>query len=303
MLPNSHQWYHRFIAYQDHHLFRRKWLLDPQNRELPALFILNGWMSYIERNLWYAQALHNHVNMFSFDTRGQGQSPKNGPLDAVQNAIDLNVIGVDTYAAYQNHNGGDTGSLFLQGNCVGTLGIAALFAGKFPLSKEVQGTILLSPVNTFNLPRKIKMAYFAPIWLGRFGMKYVAPKIVHKIAPGEESRASREEALNRVQQLIPEVASRQVKQVFWKEDVTKYWKHMDVPSLILVSDNDPLVKLSDSAKAYTQMKYPIWMQLQAPDHLIIEENIHHLKTILPQFMNDPWKFYEYHQHLSPPELQ
>ena len=71
------------------------------------------------------------------------------------------------------------------------------------------------------------------------------------------------------------------------------------PSLILVGNSDPIVKIEHSFEAYDKLPYPIWLELDAPDHLLLESNIDNLSKLIPKFANDPWEFYEENKHLKP----
>ena len=304
MISPEHPLYSRVFNDESHNRFVTKWLtpLDKTKLSNPSMAITNGWMSEHHKNQWYADALSDNVNVFAYDSRGTGDSPKEGELNAFQSGIDANsVIGrafdqLDTMAKEQ---GIEPGNKILQGNCIGTMTLASLFSGKLPLAKRTDGTILISPVSTFSLPILLKMTYFLPVWFVDFAIKYVAPTVAGMVVPGEDSESSRQEALGRARKLIPPVAVKQTRQVFWKENVTHAWKHINVPSLILVGRHDPLVKLEHSFDPYNRLPYPIWMELKAPDHLILEDNIEELKVVLPKFMNDPWGFYEEFKYLKP----
>jgi len=179
------------------------------------------------------------------------------------------------------------------------MGVCASFAGKFDIAKRADATILLSPVSTFSLPFPIKISPFVPPIVLTFFIRFLAEKIVHMVAPGEDSEFSRQEALRRARAMDPKQAIEQAKDLFYKEDVSNFWKTVKVPSLIFVGEHDPLVKLEHSFDAFQKLPYPIWYKLEAPDHLLLESNMHHLKNTIPKFAKDPWKFYEEHQHLSP----
>ena len=129
--------------------------------------------------------------------------------------------------------------------------------------------------------------------------KNIAPTFAKLSVPGDDSDDSRKEAMSRLNGIDPSVAVRQTRQIFWKENVSKYWESIKVPSLILVGNSDPIVKIQHSFEAFDKLPYPIWFELDAPDHLLLESNIEHLSTIIPKFANDPWKFYEEHKHLKP----
>ena len=198
----------------DHHLFNRRWLVDLETADLslPAYAIINGWMAYIESNQWFQDELKGKVNIFSYEARGTGKSPKNGRLDPVQYAIDADrIIGeaFDEYDRLAREKGVQPGKKIIQANCMGTLPLAALFAAKLPLSQRIDGVILLSPVSTFNLPWKIKFSFFVPPLLGKVLRRYVAPIVVRKIAPKEESERSRNESLKRLNGIDLNVASKQ----------------------------------------------------------------------------------------------
>ncbi|MCY3411945.1 MAG: alpha/beta fold hydrolase [Candidatus Heimdallarchaeota archaeon] len=285
---------------QDHEHFHTKWLTmrDPSYH---SLFIVNGWQAEAHYNQWYADALET-LNTFAFDSRGQGRSPKSGRLDAVQNAIDTDVVLrqiIEEQRELAIDAGKTMGNVIVEGHCLGTMTLATLYAGRFPLTKQIDGLILLSPVSQFSLPLPIKMTYFLPLWFGTFAIRYIAPTVIKSIAPDDESESSRDNAMNRLLRLDHDAALRQVKDIFWKEDVSKYWKYIDVPCLILVGKHDPLVKFEDSFHPYSQLRYPIWFELEAPDHLMLEHNVELLQEILPEFCEDPWAFYEKYKHRRP----
>lgn len=289
---------------QDHHLFNRKWLvdLDEADLSLPAYAIINGWMAYIESNQWFQDELAGKVNIFSYEGRGTGKSPKKGRLDPVQNAIDADRIIGEAFAEYDRmarKQGVKPGPKIVQANCMGTLALASLFAAKLPLSQNLDAVVLLSPVSTFKLPWKIRFGFFVPPVLGKMVRRYLGPLVVKSIASKEESERSRQEALKRLNSIDLDVAGRQAREVLWKANVSTFWKTVNVPALILVSDSDPLVRIEESAEVFDKLPYPIWMELTAPDHLILEDNIEKIKEFLPQFVNDPWNFYERHKHLRP----
>jgi pimeloyl-ACP methyl ester carboxylesterase len=291
-------------ATKDHDKFVGKWLhsLEKQGPSKPVIAIQNGWQAEYHQNQWYADELRNDLTIYAYDTRGNGQSPKSGDLHATQLAIDANsIIGkaFDKLDNITSHNKIEPGNKILQGNCIGTMPIAALFAAKLPLSKRVDGTVLISPVSSLSLPPILKMGYFFPVWMLRFAIRYLAEPIANKVTPGEDSEFTRKEAIKRAKKIIPEVALKQAKQVFWKQNVSNYWKHIRVPSLLLVSKNDPIVKLEDSIDPFNRLPYPIWYELKAPDHMLLEGNIELLKEVIPKFVNNPWDFYEEHKHLKP----
>ena len=87
--------------------------------------------------------------------------------------------------------------------------------------------------------------------------------------------------------------------ILWKENVSNYWSTIDVPALIFVGKHDPLVKYEDSLHPYESLKYPIWYELDAPDHLLLESNTDILTDIVPEFCKDPYAFYEKYRHLKP----
>ncbi|RMG37039.1 MAG: hypothetical protein D6732_07460 [Methanobacteriota archaeon] len=295
---------HRLKEQNDHHLFNRRWLVDLKEADLslPAYAIINGWMAYIESNQWFQDELKGKVNIFSYEARGTGKSPKNGRLDPVQYAIDADRIIGEAFKEYDQlakEQGITPGSKIIQANCMGTLPLATMFAAKLPLSRKVDGVVLLSPVSTFNLPWKIKFGFFVPPLLAKVLRRYVAPIVVRKIAPKEESERSRQESLKRLNSIDLGVAGKQAREVLWKADVTPFWKTIKVPALILVSDSDPLVRLEESVEVYHRLPFPIWMQMTAPDHLILEDNIDKVKVFLPEFAANPWNFYEKNKHRKP----
>lgn len=283
--------------------FTKKWLTNHEkNPCLNNLFIINGWQAIYKENLWYAELLSEEVNTFAYDSRGQGSSPKHGRLDAIDNAIDAHHLITNELEVIQklvNEKNCSMGNTILQGNCIGTMTIATLFAGKFDLASRVQGVLLLSPVSTFNLPLYLKITYFLPKWFATFSINHIAPRVTRMIADGEKSEFSRNSAMERLYRLDHDAALQQVKSIFWKENVEKYWKYVNVPALILVGRHDPLVKYEDSIHPYENLPYPIWMELDAPDHLILESNMELIKKIIPEFISDPWAFYEKHKHLKP----
>ncbi len=263
---------------------------------------MNGWMAQIESNRWFQDQLRGLVNIFSYEARGSGKSPKHGRLDPVQNAIDAEILISQAFEEYDRlaeSHGKTPGNKSLQGNCLGTMGLAALFAGRFPLSRKVDSVILISPVSKFDLPWKIKFSFFVPPAFGGFLRRFVAPTIIRKIAAKEESEKSRQEALRRLYQMDLNAASRQAREIFWKANVSGFWKYINVPALILVSRDDPMVKIEQSAEVFHELPYPIWMELRAPDHLILEDNIDLIREELPKYLNDPWGYYEKHKNNYP----
>ncbi len=285
------------INEDDYKLFVTKWLTT--NTTAPNhLFIINGWQATYSENIWYAELLKKSINTFAFDSRGQGGSPKNGRLDAVENAIDANyIISKEIKNIKKTKN--PPGNFIIQGNCIGTMTIATLFAGNFNVINDVSGVLLLSPVTTFDLPFVIKITYFLPKWFSTFSIKYIAPIVLKMIAKDEESEYSRNNAMERLLRLDHDATLRQVKSIFWKEDVKKYWKYVKVPALILVGKNDPLVSYEDSIDPFNRLPYPIWYELDAPDHLLLETNKKIISEIIPEFSKDPWAFYEKHKHMKP----
>lgn len=286
-----------------HKSFITKWLTDiKRNKPSPAMAIINGWMSAHQKNQWYADALSEQMDIFSFDSRGQGGSPKTGKLNAIQGAIDANKLISDAFNEYDRiskKNGKGNSNKIIQGNCVGTMSVAALFAGKLPLASQIDGTILISPVSTFQLPLPIKLTFFLPEWFVGFAIRKIAPTFAKLSVPGEESDDSRDEAMSRLQGIDPKIAVKQTRQIFWKENVSKYWEAIKVPSLILVGNSDPIVKIHHSFEAFDKLPYPIWIELDAPDHLLLEGNIDYLGKLIPKFAKDPWGVYEEFKHLRP----
>ncbi len=295
---------HRLNRHDDYGNFNRRWLVDLQNADLslPAYAIMNGWMAYIESNQWFQDELMGIVNIFSYEARGTGRSPKNGRLDPVQNAIDANRLIGEAFAQYDrlaHQQGIEPQGKYIQANCMGTLALASMFAAKLPLHRKIDGTVLLSPVSKFNLPWKIKFGFFMPPSLSKVLRRYLAPIVVKRIVSKEESERSRQEALKRLNQVDLDVAARQAREVLWKADVSSFWKAIKVPALILVSDSDPLVKLEESAEVYWKLPYPIWMRMKAPDHLILEDNIEIVKEMIAEYTKDPWAFYERNKDMQP----
>ncbi|OLS26857.1 MAG: hypothetical protein HeimC2_13900 [Candidatus Heimdallarchaeota archaeon LC_2] len=299
----SKKLYDRLHNDKTHQHFVTKWLTKiNRNYTPPAMAIINGWMSEHYKNQWYAEILSKNMNIFSFDSRGQGNSPKSGQLNAIQGAIDASTLVFDAFQTYDEiskKNGDPKANKILQGNCVGTMSVAALFAGKLPLASQIDGTILISPVSTFSLPFPIKLTFFLPVWFVGFAIKNIAPTFAKLSVPGEESDDSRNEAMSRLNKIDPKIAVKQTRQVFWKENVSKYWKHVKVPSLILVGNSDPIVKIHHSFEAYDKLPYPIWLELDAPDHLLLERNMDSLGKLIPEFAKDPWSVYEEYKYLRP----
>lgn len=284
---------------EDFEKFAGNWLSDyKENPSLPALAIINGWQAEHNENTWMADLMRGEVNYYAYDSRGQGNSIKEGRLDAVQNAIDADHILSKQFAMIDDlsHNGNKK---ILEGHCIGTMTIATLFAGKFNIASEIDGVILLSPVSTFSLPNYLKLTYFVPQWMATFAIKYLAPPIVNKIAPADESEHSRDFAMTRLMRLDYGAALRQVKEIFWKENVSNYWERINVPALIFVGKNDPLVKYEDSIHPFLNLKYPIWVELEAPDHLIMESNADFIQKLIPQFCRDPWAVYGQYKDRKP----
>lgn len=293
---------HREGIFDDYDQFIGAWLheLTPDLLAQPAMSITNGWQARYRENQWYADALG--LPIYAYDSRGQGKSPKEGPLDAVQWGIDANVVvsrAFDHFDQLASQQGIEPHNKILQGNCMGTMALAAIYAGRMSLADRVDGVILISPVSSFSLPRILQPIIFLPTWFGRFAVNYLAPIFAKMAVPGEESEFSRNKAMARVRALDIPAAARQAKQMFWRENVGKYWKYIHVPSLILVGSNDPMVHVSQTAEVYHQLKYPIWIHLDAPDHSLLEDNIDYLAQIIPEFNKDPWGFYEKNRHLHP----
>jgi pimeloyl-ACP methyl ester carboxylesterase len=288
---------------ENYDLFARKWLTDVDNNlDKPSIFILNGWQAWISQNQWYADAQKDYVNMFAYDSRGQGASPKHGRMDTLQNAIDAQkIIGkeisrIDKLAEEQ---GIERQNKILHGNCLGTMTISTLFAGKFDLANDTDGVILLSPVSSFNLPMKLKITYFLPIWMGNFVFKYLAEPITKSLASGDGGEISRNSAMDRLRRIDLAAASRQVKDIFWKEDVSKLWRSIDKPALLYVGKNDPLVRFEDSFDPYDKLRYPIWIDLHADNHFLLEENVEKVSKLNAEFSKDPWKFYDKYKDENP----
>ena len=168
---------------------------------------------------------------------------------------------------------GNSQNRIIQGNCLGAMTIASMFEGKLEVAKQTDGVILISPVSNFSLPLKIKFTYFLPRWLSDFVVRYLADPVMNSISPGEDSEHARSSAIDRLLRLDVDAALRQVKEIFWKEDVSNYWNSIDVPALIYVGHHDPVVKYKHSIHPFEQLKYPIWMELEASDHFLLEPNI------------------------------
>jgi len=302
-----HPWAHRIAPYENHFEFDQfvySWLhpfesLDPTN---PVMSITNGWGARHHENQWWADEMYPKMGMFAYDSRGQGDSIKTGELDAIQGAIDANrLVGqaFDEFDRKAMEAGVEPGNKIIQGNCIGAMTVSALFAGKFDIAKRAAGTILISPVSTFNLPTVAKSTYFMPSWMATWAIRYLAEPLAKMMVSGDESEFSRQKALERVRKMDVDAALKQSRQIFWKENVEKLWSQIDVPSLMLVSPADPLTRIEESADVYHRLKYPIWMELEAPDHLILEDNINFLRELVPRFAAHPWEVYEEYKHIVP----
>jgi pimeloyl-ACP methyl ester carboxylesterase len=127
----------------------------------------------------------------------------------------------------------------------------------------------------------------------------LGPKLAKHFVSGEESEDSRRKAIERMQRYDIKAGIRQVRQIFWKENVSKLWGTLDKPVLILVSPNDPVTPRDDSAKVFDLLRYPIWMELEVPDHMLLEDNVEFLSEFIPRFTRDPWGVYEENKHLRP----
>ncbi len=301
----SHRWLERIRQSDDENydLFVRKWLTDVEkNLAKPSIFILNGWQAWISQNQWYADAQKESVNIFAYDSRGQGDSPKHGRMDTLQNAIDAqHIIGneINRIDNLTKEQGKERPNRILHGNCLGTMTIASLFAGDFDLANQTNGVILLSPVSSFSLPKKLKLTYFLPIWLANFAFKYLAGPIMNSIAPGDGGEISRNSAMDRLKRIDLAAASRQVRDIFWKEDVSKLWKTIDKPALLYVGKHDPLVRFEDSFDPYANLKYPVWIDLHADNHFLLEENVEKVSGLNAEFSLDPWAFYDKYKDENP----
>jgi len=305
-VDTSHPWSHRIRATDeseyDH--FVGKWLHDLSEQDLsnPAMSITNGWMAKHMENKWYADTMRDKMTMFAYDSRGQGESIKQGELDAIQGAIDANYVIGQAFSKFDQlaeERGVEPGNKILQGNCIGAMTVAALYAGRFNIAQQSAGALLISPVSTFDLPLVVKTAYFFPPFVGKWAIKYLGEPVAKMMVSGEDSEFSRQKALERLNSIDIDAALKQAKQIFWRENVEKLWKYIDVPTLMLVSDSDPLTKLEQSAEVYHALKYPIWLQLKAPDHLLLEGNIDYLSDLIPKFAADPWSVYEDFKDITP----
>ena len=302
----NHPWGHRIQPYLnfDYGDFVGEWLHDPQEIDVsnPVMSITNGWGAQHMENKWYADELFPDLAIYAYDSRGQGESTKHGKLDAVQGAIDANFLLSRAFNDIDHKAtelGVSPGNKIIQGNCIGAMTVAALYAGKFPVTRQSDGVILISPVSTFDLPAVAKMTYFLPSWAAKWAIKYLAVPMANFMVSGEESEFSRQKALQRLYRIDVDAALRQVKQIFWRENVSPYWSHIDVPALMIVSPNDPLTRIEDSAAVYDKLQYPIWLELEAPDHLILEENIDFLRKFIPRYAREPWAVYEEYKDITP----
>lgn len=305
-IDSSNPFYYRVKNTEHLDEFVGRWLVNLEEQDLnnPIIGIINGWMAEHSENQWYADSLANDLSIFAFDSRGQGQSPKSGRMDAVQGAIDANYIISKAFAEYdwlvdQSDRVSQPANKILQGSCIGTMPIAALFAGRLPLHEQIDATILISPIAKFSPPTILKIGYFIPLWLASFVKNYLTVPIANMLFPGEDSQFSRDVALDRVNKLHPPSALQQAKELLWKEDVSNFWNYVNVPSLILVSSTDPLTPIDLSVDVYHKLPFPIWFELEAPDHLILEDNWEYLQQKIPEFARDPWDFYERYKHLEP----
>ncbi|MDH5401611.1 MAG: alpha/beta hydrolase [Candidatus Heimdallarchaeota archaeon] len=302
ILPQNHQWRKRVEnTPNDYSKFIGEWLVDIEKQDIskPALGIINGWQARYSENQWYAEALKDYMSIYAYDSRGQGNSPKDGKLDAVQGAIDANAIltkSFDEYDRVSIDSGLSISNKSIQAHCAGGMSAAALFAGRFPIADRLSSLILLSPVNTFNLPVFIKPIYFLPAKLVRFATRYIAPSVINKVQASEESRRN---AMQRLSRIDINAGVRQSKAIFWKENVEKYWKYVKVPTLIFVSRKDPVTTIEESKEVFDCLPFGIWWELKADDHFILESNIELIKKILPEFTSDPWGFYDKYKSNSP----
>ncbi|MHA2169908.1 MAG: alpha/beta fold hydrolase [Candidatus Kariarchaeaceae archaeon] len=303
-IPPEHPWFGLAENTQDYDQFVGRWLHDLNSQDLskPALGIVNGWMAEHMQNLWYADAMRERMTTYAYDSRGQGSSPKTGDMHPTQMAIDANAMLTQAFGAFNveaKKQGIHPGNKIVQGHCLGTMAIAAMFAAKLELSEQLDGAILISPVSYFSLPNLLKIGYFLPVWAVRFTTKYLAPTITRMLMPADDSELTRQNALERIKNLDPASAIKQVRQVFWKADVSDYWEKVTVPCLFLVSRHDPITRFEDSIDPFEKVPYPIWLELEAPDHMVLEFNIKKLQQLVPNFAKDPWEFYDNNKHLKP----
>ena len=53
-----------------------------------------------------------------------------------------------------------------------------------------------------------------------------------------------------------------------------------------------MVKYEHSVHPLEHLNYPIWMELEASDHFLLEPNIDRITELNTEFARDPWEFYE-----------
>ncbi len=308
LLSDSHPWYEDFnnkkLGYDQ--LFG-KWLtpLTKERLSKDSFFVVNGWLAHHSDNNPLTDKISDLFNVFAYDARGLGKSSRFGPLTVKQTALDMNYIFVkylQLRLEFANHHNIDTselGKVFLMGSCIGGLPIAAAYATKLPITRYVTGILIISPISSFKPHKLIRPMYFLPPIIIQIFKKWLAKPMLDFVLPKENAKDTKELALKRVGRIDPQVTTRQAREFLWKGNVYDAWKYITVPTILLVGDKDPVAPLESSLDVYKQLKYPIWLKLNAPSHLILEYNIEYLRSNFLSFTNDPFLFFKKNQHLRP----
>lgn len=307
-LSATHAWYEDFnnLEFGYEHIFG-KWLTPMIKKRLhmDCFFLVNGWLANYYDNYPLTKKISYLANVFSYDIRGTGKSIRSGPMTVKQAALDMNHIFMkalqerkilaDSYGLKDI----DTGNVFLLGSCIGGLPIAAAYAAKLPITKHVAGIVIISPISKF-IPYKLaKTLYFLPPLVIALLKKWLALPIINKVLPGEDASDIKQLAITRIKRIDPFVTTRHAREFLWKGDVKDAWKYISVPTLLLVGDNDPVASLESSAEVYQNLKYPIWVKLNAPSHLLLEYNLKYMHKNFPSFTKDPAQFFKDHMASKP----
>lgn len=307
-LSTTHAWYGDFnnleLGYKQ--IFG-KWLtpMTKKRLQMDSFLLVNGWLANHYDNYPLTKKLSHLTNVFSYDVRGTGKSIQFGPMTVKQAALDMNHVFMralherkmlaDSYGLKDS----DMGKVFLMGSCIGGLPIAAAYAAKLPITNHVVGIVILSPISKFIPHKLVKSLYFLPPLVIALLKNWFALPIINKVLPGEDTSDTKQLAIRRVKRIDPFVTTRHAREFLWKGDVKDAWKYISVPTLLLVGDTDPIASLKSSAEVYQNLKYPIWVKLIAPSHLLLEYNLEYMQKNFPSFTKDPAQFYKDHMLFKP----
>jgi pimeloyl-ACP methyl ester carboxylesterase len=300
-LSATHAWYEDFnnLEFGYKQIFG-KWLtpMIKKRLQMDCFLLVTGWLSNHHDNYPLTKKLSHLTNVFSYDVRGTGKSIRSGPMTVKQAALDMNHIFMkvlqerkmlaDSYELKDS----DIGKVFLLGSCIGGLPIAAAYAAKLPITKHVAGIVILSPISKFIPHKLVKFLYFLPPFVISLLKEWFALPIINKVLPGEDSSDTKQLAIKRVKRIDPFATTRHAREFLWKGDVKDAWKYISVPTLLLVGNNDPVASLESSVEVYQNLRYPIWVKLNAPSHLLLEYNLDYMHKNFPSFTKDPAQFYK-----------